>query len=194
MPFLFVKPRNHPKQNTTISDPEFGEITVMRTHSRYVRLRVLPNGKLSVTMPYYATLMSVKSLLEKNRKTLRKNIANMPKSKTFTDAEKADLRKKARKYFNLRLMELAREHGFRFTKLRLSSARTRWGSCSTNGTVSLNIALMTVPKHLQDYVILHELTHTEHMNHSANFWARVESTCPKYKACRKELKKYSPLI
>jgi len=192
--FSFAKKVNRPKQHTNFVDPEFGEIEVTRVRTRYLRLRVQPDGSITATIPYYATLLSLKSLINKNRAGLRKQISKMPKNKALNDTERAELKKKARKYLTQRLQELASANGFTYEKIRISSARTRWGSCSMKGTISLNIALMTLPKHLSDYVILHELTHTDYMSHSPDFWKRVGEVCPNYKKHRKDLKNYSPYI
>lgn len=77
--------------------------------------------------------------------------------------------------------------------LALSSARTRWGSCSTAG-IRLNWRLIHLPLHLVDYVVAHELAHLEQMNHSPRFWAVVERLYPDYKAARLELKRCTPNI
>ena len=74
----------------------------------------------------------------------------------------------------------------------MSHANTRWGSRSSSGTISLNIGLMNLPQELSDYVILHELAHINHMDHSEKFWAEVAEHDPKYKQHRKALKGYSP--
>ncbi len=74
--------------------------------------------------------------------------------------------------------------------LKLSSARTQWGSCTTRGVVRVNWQLVKMPLHLIDYVVVHELAHLREMNHSAAFWKVVESACPDYKQCRKELHGY----
>ena len=74
----------------------------------------------------------------------------------------------------------------------MSHANTRWGSRSSSGTISLNIGLMNLPQELSDYVILHELAHINHMDHSEKFWAEVAEHDPKYKQHRKALKEYSP--
>ena len=194
MVFSFVKKANRPKQNTSFVDTEFGEIKVTRVYTRYLRLRVQPDGSITATIPYYATLLSLKSLINKNRSNLRSQIKKMPKGKALSEEEKKELRKKARKYLTNRLEELASQGNFAYSKLRISSAKTRWGSCSLHGTISLNIALMTIPKRLSDYVILHELAHTDYMSHNKDFWKRVEQVCPRYKQYRKELKEYSPFI
>lgn len=173
---------------------EFGDVKVTRVHTRYLRLRVQPDRSITATIPYYATLLSLKTLINKNRSGLRKQIKKMPKSKALSEDEKKDLRKKARKYLAERLEELSSANGFTYGKVRISSAKTRWGSCSMKGTISLNIALMTLPKHLSDYVMLHELTHTDYMSHNKDFWKRVGEVCPSYKQYRRELKSYSPYI
>lgn len=74
--------------------------------------------------------------------------------------------------------------------VKLSSARTQWGSCSAHGVVRLNWQLVKMPLHLIDYVVVHELAHLVEMNHSAAFWRVVEIVCPDYKQCRKELHRY----
>ena len=104
------------------------------------------------------------------------------------------LRKQARAYLPRRVEFLAEKHGFTFEKLRFSHTSSRWGSCSSRGTISLNIALMNLPLHLIDYVIIHELCHTRQMNHSEKFWAEVEKYDPNYRAHVREMKQFSPAI
>ena len=76
-------------------------------------------------------------------------------------------------------------------EIKLSSARTQWGSCTTHGTVRLNWQLIKMPLHLVDYVVVHELAHLREMNHSAAFWNVVETACPDYAKRRGELRKWS---
>ena len=78
-------------------------------------------------------------------------------------------------------------------EIKLTSARTQWGSCTAQGVVRLNWQLVTMPLHLIDYVVVHELAHLQEMNHSAAFWQVVESVCPDYAKCRGELRKWSPV-
>ena len=104
------------------------------------------------------------------------------------------LRKQAKAYLPRRISFLAEKYGFSFEKLRFSHTGTRWGSCSSSGTISLNIALMNLPHHLIDYVIIHELCHTRQMNHSSKFWQEVEKYCPDYKKYIQEIKQFSPSI
>lgn len=72
--------------------------------------------------------------------------------------------------------------------IKLSSAKTRWGSCTSRGVVRLNLQLIKLPQYLIDYVVVHELAHLREMNHSAAFWRVVASACPDYLVLRAELK------
>ena len=72
--------------------------------------------------------------------------------------------------------------------VKLSEAKTQWGSCTANGSVRLNVQLIKLPPRLIDYVVVHELAHLRELNHSAAFWRVVESVCPDYVSLRAELK------
>jgi predicted metal-dependent hydrolase len=72
--------------------------------------------------------------------------------------------------------------------VKLSEAKTQWGSCTAHGSVRLNVQLIKLPPRLIDYVVVHELAHLRELNHSAAFWRVVESVCPDYASLRGELK------
>ncbi|HNJ77114.1 MAG TPA: SprT family zinc-dependent metalloprotease [Azospira sp.] len=107
--------------------------------------------------------------------------------------EKA-LRERAREHFAARLVPLAAALGVAVPALALSSARTRWGSCSTKSGVRLNWRLIHFPEAIIDYVVVHELAHLRHMNHGPRFWSLVEVGCPDYRTARVELQRLAAHI
>ena len=78
--------------------------------------------------------------------------------------------------------------GVNYKKVTVKNQKTRCGSCSSKGNLNFNYKLYFLPDRLMDYVIVHELAHLRHMNHSEAFWKEVEKYYPNYKECRKELK------
>lgn len=100
-------------------------------------------------------------------------------------------RKQAMVDFSRRLELLAAKLGIETPRLFLSNAATRWGSCNSRSEVRLNWKLLQAPPHIINYVVAHELAHIREMNHSARFWAVVESIFPEYKKAERELKQLS---
>jgi predicted metal-dependent hydrolase len=103
-------------------------------------------------------------------------------------------RDQARLYLTERVNYFAQANNFQYKKIRIGSARTRWGSCSSNGTLSFPWRLIMTPPEIVDYVVLHELAHTFQHNHSQKFWSMVEGMLPDYKNKRKWLKQNSYLF
>ena len=226
----------------SIVDQEFGHVRLKRlARAKYIRLRVKPDGTLSVTLPKRAAVRHAKELIDGSRASIRELLEKRGPVKQWQngdqvgashrlvlvadpsaaacrtsihgaqaivrhhpDTEPAQLqtkihefvlkllRKQAAAYIPRRLQSLAEEHDFSYSTIRYSNAETRWGSCSSEGTISVNIWLMSLPHELIDYVLVHELAHTRHMNHSASFWETVAQCMPHYKSLRTQLKQYSP--
>ncbi|MDO4612373.1 MAG: M48 family metallopeptidase [Candidatus Saccharibacteria bacterium] len=177
-----------------INDSEFGEVIVRKNSlAKNIKFSVSTSGRLQMSVPTYTSSFLAKRFLNSNREMIRAKLPlKNPGEQRARDYQKKILMKKAREYLPYRLEYLAKLYGYEYDKCRLSHANTRWGSCSSNRTISLNIGLMKVPEELRDYVILHELAHLNHMNHSRDFWAEVGRHDKNYKLHERRLKGFSP--
>lgn len=91
------------------------------------------------------------------------------------------LKRRAQPAFTARLEALAAQHGFTFTAVSVRCQRSRWGSCSARGAISLNLALLFQPQDVVRYLLCHELAHTRHLDHSARFWRCVAGCEPRWR-------------
>lgn len=158
-------------------------MSIGKSHS--LRITSTPSGALKVSRHGQFIAITLPS---------SKNINDVDVARTIRDAIISALRLEAKSYLPKRLSYVSNKLGLTYEKVRFSHASGRWGSCSSNGTISLNIALMKLPFELIDYVIIHELSHTRHMNHSQEFWQLVESADPGYTIHRRALKLENPSI
>lgn len=182
-----------------IKDSEFGEVIVRKNAlSSGVKFSVSTSGRLQMSVPKHTPDFLVKRYLNSSREKIKSHLnLKDPSTQRARDAKKKILMKQAKEYLPYRLKHLANEFGYKYDNFRVSHASTRWGSCTRHGkdgstTISLNIGLMQVPEVLRDYVIIHELAHLNHMDHSKAFWAEVGSHDPHYKMHRKKLEMFSP--
>jgi predicted metal-dependent hydrolase len=93
-----------------------------------------------------------------------------------------------------RVLELAAPHHLPVQRVTVRNQRSRWGSCSRRGTISLNWRLVQTPLFVRDYLVLHELAHLREMNHSSRFWSEVERICPDFPEAERWLKQHSGLL
>lgn len=93
-----------------------------------------------------------------------------------------------------RLLELAVPHRLTVSRVSVRDQRTRWGSCSSAGRISLNWRLVQMPDHVRDYVLLHELMHLREPNHSRRFWRHVAAVCPDFQQSRRWLRAHESLL
>lgn len=173
------------------ADTDFGTIIVTvnpRAHRIIMRAEI---GGLRVTAPRYATKADVLAAIDKFRTPLLQQQEKAKQHPPHTDEEISLWRREAHLQLPRRVAELAHLHGFTYAGVKIQSSRTRWGSCSSRNSINLSLYMMQLPEHLQDYVILHELCHTVHHDHSAAFWALMDRvTDGRATAWNKEIKQY----
>lgn len=104
------------------------------------------------------------------------------------------LRQRAAQELPTRVMELAARHGVNVTRVAVGNQKSRWGSCSRRGTISLNWRLIQAPGSVCDYIILHELAHRRQMNHSETFWQEVARLCPDYLQAERWVKQNGKML
>ncbi len=100
----------------------------------------------------------------------------------------------AKNHLRQRLLELSRKFQLKFNRLSIRQQRTRWGSCSLKGNINLNLRVYYLPEELQDYVLLHELAHTIHHNHSPAFWSLMDKLTDDARRLNKRLKEFDYLL
>lgn len=121
------------------------------------------------------------------------SLNNLPQEERETELVKIYKRLTA-KIVKPRIVELANIYGFSFCGVKVTKAKTRWGSCGAENNICFSAYLSILPQEAIDYVILHELTHTEHKNHGKGFWAKLKAVCPYYKNAEKTLDELAPIL
>ncbi len=109
-------------------------------------------------------------------------------------AIKRALNKQAKEIIPERVDFIARQFGYTYQSVHCKPLRSRWGSCSNKKELIFNSYILMLPWEIIDYIIMHELSHTKHMNHSSLFWEEVAKTTPNYKSLRKQLKTMQPSV
>lgn len=147
--------------------------------------------QLAVIAPGEARMVPIKPVTTLQAKQL---VLPLPPTLTAEQIEKTVMHwyhGKALPCFDERITLYADKLGIPRPRLKLSHARTQWGSCNTRGIIHLNWRLVRMPLHLIDYVVAHELSHLIEMNHSPAFWKTVESIYPDYRNARRELNRHT---
>ena len=178
-------------------DPVLGEVRLRKsTRSRRISIRVHPVRGILVTVPFYTPYAMGVAFLESRREWARAALeragarnADLPEGETVES-----LRTAAKAYLPDRLRLLAERYGFRFNRVTIKHNTSNWGSCSSKGNINLNLNLMRVPRPLQDYILLHELTHLRHADHGPAFHAELERLLADHVSRNREENDFQPFV
>ena len=135
-----------------------------------------------------------KNWINKRLDESRKIISDVQKQGILNEKELSELRKKAKGYIPGRVSYYAQIMGINYNKIYIRAQNTRWGSCSANGNLNFNCLLMLTPPEVIDSVIVHELAHRIHMNHSKAFYEEIYKYYPEYKKWNRWLKEQGKAI
>ena len=165
--------------------------TLIRSSRKTISIVIKPSGEVEVRCPKRCSKRDVDAFLHSKEDWIRKHletIAQRPQIPALSPEQLRELAKQAAEVLPERVQHFAKIMGVTVGRITIRSQRTRWGSCSAKGNLNFNCLLMLCPEEVRDYVVIHELCHRKHLNHSADFWAEVERYCPNYRIHRKWLK------
>jgi predicted metal-dependent hydrolase len=174
-------------------------IQVIRSDRRSLTVQVKADQTVVARIPRWTTDREIKNFLsthanwiirkyeEAGRKQDMRSESGIPVWEHLGRAERRQIKDR----FTEKVSHYAGLMGVSVNRIFIKNQKTRWGSCSSKGNVNFNYRLYYMPEELLDYVVIHELAHRKHMNHSPAFWAEVAVWCPDYKAYRKRLREYA---
>ncbi len=162
--------------------------------ARRIVISVRVGKGVRVAVPYRTSFDDALKFVRKKKSWINKHSIKLQeyekRKQSFSEDFQSINKAAARKRIITRLAELAKQHGFTYRNVSIRNQRTRWGSCSAKGNISLNLKLVALPPELCDYVILHELVHTRVHNHSRGFWQELDKYVGDGRAKAKELSEY----
>lgn len=180
----------------TVTVDGIGDVRIVRSgRNRRISLSVRPSGEVRLSFPLVVSERRALEFLESRIDWIlqaRQRIAKRKEEvRAYTPSEIEKLRRAAKAALPAKVEYFARRFGFSYGNVTIRAARTKWGCCTSRNNISLSLFLMTLPEHLQNYVVIHELCHTVHHNHSARFHALADKCLGgREKELQRELRTY----
>jgi predicted metal-dependent hydrolase len=165
-----------------------------RKRARRLTIHIRSSRHVRTVVPHHMSFRRAEDFIHTKTDWIIKQLRRIKKTESEylhlkNALERMDPRDASRMLMD-RLNQLAGEHGFTYNRLFIRKQTTRWGSCSAQNNISLNLKLVCLPGPLMDYVILHELVHTRIKDHSHRFWSELAGYIPDAARARKELREY----
>ncbi len=175
------------------------EIEIIKSKRKSVAIEIKTNLRIIVRAPLYMSNRAIESFIEEKKDWILKSIKTVKernekhkqkeKLPCFSSLEIKELTQKAKQIIPQRTEYFANIIDVKYNRISIRHQSTRWGSCSSKKNLNFNCLLVLCPQEITDYVIVHELCHLRHPNHSKAFWNEVFKFCPEYKKHREWLKK-----
>ena len=173
------------------ADP--GLYFVRHLRARRYLLRMDGDGRVRVTIPRGGSRREAGVFAERHRDWISRQRARLNATR-MNEEERQALRARAVRELPTALRRRAAALGLDVAHVSVRDQRSRWGSCSRAGHISLNWRLVLMPESVRDYVIVHELMHLRRADHSPAYWALVAKVCPEYRAARDWLRRHGPSL
>ena len=170
------------------------EYSIVRSNRKTISIEITRDAQIIVRAPLRMSKRDIeKFIFDKSawiEKTLKKVNARRDDTSLppLTEEEISLITKRGKEYISNRVSFFADDMKLAYGRVCIKHQKTRWGSCSGKGNLNFNCLLMLCPLEVIDYVIIHELCHLKHQNHSKDFWNEVEKYMPDYKIHRRWLK------
>jgi predicted metal-dependent hydrolase len=176
------------------------EYTLIRSDRKTLAVQI-KNGEVIVRAPRRTSETRIRAFadshaewIERHLAAARQRLSRLETVVPMTESERKELIKEAKRVIPERVAYYAELMGVTYGRVSIRSQHTRWGSCTSAGNLSFNLALMLAPAHVMDGVIVHELCHRKHMDHSKDFYAEIESILPDHRERRAWLKRNGDVI
>lgn len=153
-------------------------------------------GVVVVTAPRVASTTLVERFVTKHSDWIERHVARA-RQRTVMRIPRKDvgaLKRKARALTETLCERFAKHYNLSYKKIAIRAQKSRWGSCSITGNLSFNYKIAVLPPHMADYIVVHEICHLAHMNHSKKFWDMVAQTVPDHRELRRQLRKMHVVI
>ena len=180
-----------------IDIPQLGPVQFIHNRkAKKLNMRVYPDKSIKVSVPAGVPFAAAGKIVQAKTKLLLKHLDEVQKR----EAGRQSLREKLR-YTDIdqavdklveRVRYWAERYGFSYHRLGIRNQKTRWGSCSHDNNINLNINLVNLPEQLMDYVIIHELVHTRHKHHGPAFWQELSGYVGDARELCRQLRNYRP--
>lgn len=174
------------------------DVEILRSNRRTVSIEIKRDMRVTVRAPAMMRQTDILKFIDSKSAWIEKHLeimasrnkeeAKSGQAERFTEEEIKSLASRALSEIPPRVLALAKLIGVSYGRITIRNQTSRWGSCSEKGNLNFNCLLMLCPDEVREYVIIHELCHRKHMDHSKEFWAEVERYCPDYKSRRNWLK------
>ena len=168
---------------------------IQKSRRRSISVSVMTDNRVLVKAPYGTTERTVQEFLLSKKDWIKKHLEKQNREEEKAESlgllsadEIKQIKKQARRVILQRVEYWANKIGVTYGRIAIRLQSSRWGSCSADGNLNFNCLLVLMPPEIMDSVVVHELCHRRHMNHSKDFYAEIDRVFPDYKRCNKSLK------